>query len=75
MAGVRIMLVSMLVMLSGCSITEDSISTSASNYVRLSEYRGGYPLLGGIAGCQLSGEGEVAGNWSLKTENCEASSE
>lgn len=61
--------------LSGCSISESRITMSADNYVRLTEYRAMHLIYGGIAGCQLSGDGEMKGNWQLKTKNCEASAQ
>lgn len=76
MAALMVLACLLLILpLSGCSISESRITTSADNYVRLTEYRAMHLIYGGIAGCQLSGDGEMKGNWQLKTKNCEASAQ
>lgn len=65
----------LILALSGCSISESRITTSADNYVRLTEYRAVHLIYGGITGCQLSGDGDINGSWRLNTKNCEASAQ
>lgn len=57
--------------LTSCTLNDSNISTSASNYVRVTEYNASVPLYGGVQGCQVSSEGKIDGNVSLSTENCE----
>ena len=64
----------LILCLTGCTISEDRVGPSASNYVRLSEYAFGFRVYGALSGCQISAEGEVQGAWVLRTESCEASS-
>jgi len=60
-----------LLALTSCTLNDSNISTSASNYVRVTEYNASVPLYGGVQGCQVSTQGEVVGSITLSTENCE----
>jgi len=64
-----------LIGLTGCTLTDGNINTSADNYVRLTEYSASVPLYGGVSGCQLSTQGEAAASYTLETENCVVSVE
>lgn len=76
MAALIVLVCLLLILpLAGCSISESRITTSADNYIRLTEYRAVHLIYGGITGCQLSGDGEINGSWRLNTKNCEASAQ
>lgn len=73
MAALMVLMCLLLILpLAGCSVGGASIESSATNYVRLTEYGAGYQLYGTVSGCQLSSEGIVSGQWVLRTANCEA---
>lgn len=59
--------------LSACSLTDEGITTTAQNYVRLTEYSASVPLYGGVSGCQLSVEGKIESAYTLETANCSVS--
>jgi len=59
------------ILLVGCTLNDSNISSSAENYVRVTEYNASVPLYGGVQGCQVSTQGEVVGSITLSTENCE----
>lgn len=62
-----------LLALTSCTLNDSNISTSASNYVRVTEYNASVPLYGGVSGCQVSSEGKIAGSVVLSTDNCNVS--
>lgn len=62
-----------LIGLTGCTLNDQGITTSADNYVRLTEYSASVPLYGGVTGCQLSTQGDVSATYALETENCSVS--
>lgn len=57
--------------MTGCSVSDKGIATTAENYVRLTEYNASVPLYGGVEGCQVSTEGKIEGSVTLSTEDCQ----
>lgn len=60
-----------LLLVAGCAVQgQDLINSPAPNYIRVTEYHAGYPMLGGVQGCQVSGDGQISAGIVLRTENC-----
>ena len=64
---------SLTILLPGCTLNDKGMTTSAENYVRLTEYNASVPLYGGVSGCQVSTQGSVSNSYTLETENCSVS--
>jgi hypothetical protein len=65
----------LITMMTSCASSKVAFSESGEAYIRLTEYRATYPVIGGVTGCQLSQGGDTKGiTVSLQTENCSAQS-
>jgi hypothetical protein len=65
-------LLTFALLITGCMSSEVAFSEGDHAYIRLTEYRASYPIVGGVTGCQVSQAGQTTAAVTLSTENCQA---